>query len=152
VSGNTALECKQKANRHKLKAKFSLYPLDRSLGGSHIRSEHGNEKKSLHCPFLESNPSRPDHSLITVLTELYRFHISKENRNCYTVGAYRTVCASLCVTLNLRWFLSHLTTSNRRMWKEVVVAYFKALSERMTRENMRSHRKVHDNGLSGDRL
>jgi len=47
------------------------YQFDRRLGGPHRRSGRGGEEKqSLHCPCRQSNPFRPAHNLITILTEL----------------------------------------------------------------------------------
>jgi hypothetical protein len=47
------------------------YLMDRRRDGIQSRSGcGGEEKKYLTCPCPESNPDRPAHSLVTILTEL----------------------------------------------------------------------------------
>jgi hypothetical protein len=47
------------------------YPFDRS-GGPQSRLVRGGEEKYL-CPWQRSNPDRPGHSIVTVLTELSQY-------------------------------------------------------------------------------
>jgi len=41
-------------------------------------------KKSFHCPYWESSPSRPAHRLVTILTEFFRGY-RKTSKDGYTV-------------------------------------------------------------------
>jgi len=51
--------------------KSTWYPLGRRLGEPQSWSGHnGEEKKIPHCPYRESDPHCPAHSLVSMLTEL----------------------------------------------------------------------------------
>jgi len=54
------------------------FPLDRSLGGPQSQFGRGGEKE-IFRPSQESNPCRPAHSLVSVLSEISR--LSYENKN-----------------------------------------------------------------------
>jgi hypothetical protein len=74
-----------RSSHYTRREKSPWYPLDRRLGGPHIRSGRGGEEKRFHhCPCCESNPSHPAHSLVTILTELL-WLLHKCNYNNYIV-------------------------------------------------------------------
>jgi hypothetical protein len=57
-----------------LRSKSRRYPLHVRLGRPQSRSGRGGEeKKSHHCPFRELNHGHPAHSLVSILTESFRF-------------------------------------------------------------------------------
>jgi len=63
-----------------LRPLYPRHPLDRRLDGPQSRSGLGGKGKSLHCPCWESNPGRPDRSLVTMLTVIPRLYgVTEQN-------------------------------------------------------------------------
>jgi hypothetical protein len=106
------------------RGKSPRYRLGRRLGESQSWCQRGGEeKKSLHCPYRESNSGRPARNVVTILTELpcTFFHILRQaNTNCKLLctGLYKLV-VNLYSTVLVRIMRLHyfnVIRHNLKVW------------------------------------
>jgi len=68
------------------------------LLGMRLGEPQSDKKKSLHCPYQESNPGRPAHSIVAILTELSRLLCTvcgTETGDCYNRRVMGTIHSRL---------------------------------------------------------